>query len=60
MIRSLLFGLAVALLACVAGWFIIPASTYVEDALGILMLIFGATAVIGAITHYVIGSRRKT
>lgn len=40
MIRTILIAVAVAFAATVGAWFIIPASTYVEDALGILMLVF--------------------
>lgn len=60
MIRSLLLGLAVALMASVVTWFAIPASTYVEDALGILMLVFIVTAVSVVVAHRVIVWRRKT
>jgi hypothetical protein len=49
----------VGLLGCVVAWFIIPASTYIEDVLGVLMLVFGAMGAIGGITHYVAGLRKK-
>ena len=59
MIRSILLGLAIALVASVLAWFIIPASTYVEDALGIIMLVFAVSAVIAVIMHRVAVSRAK-
>lgn len=59
MIRSIVLALAIALAASVLAWFIIPASTYVEDALGILMLVFAVTAVIVVITHRVFVFRTK-
>jgi hypothetical protein len=46
MIRALLIGVCVAAGITVVTWFVIPASTYVEDALGILMATFIATAAI--------------
>jgi hypothetical protein len=53
-IRSALAGLAAALMACVVAWFAIPASTYVEDAMGILLLVFGLTAVAVAVAHHIV------
>lgn len=40
MIHSLLWAVAAGLVLSVLAWFAIPASTYVEDALGILLLVF--------------------
>ena len=49
MIRSVLIAFGVAAIVTAIAWFIIPASTYVEDALGILMTTFIATVVIAVI-----------
>jgi len=54
LIRSLLAGLAAALAACVVAWFAIPESTYVEDALGILLLVFGTTTAAIAVVHHLL------
>lgn len=59
MIRSLLLAFAIALLASVVAWFVIPASTYVENALGILMLVFAVTAVAVLIVHRILVWQRK-
>jgi hypothetical protein len=59
MIRSLLFGLALALGTSVVAWLIIPAPTYVENALGILMAVFVVTMVIGVLSHRAYVSRRR-
>jgi hypothetical protein len=49
MIRSALIALGVAAIVTAITWFVIPASTYVEDALGILMAVFVATVFVTAI-----------
>jgi hypothetical protein len=59
MIRSLLLAFTIALLASVVAWFVIPASTYVENALGILMLVFAVTAVAVLIVHRILVWQRK-
>ena len=46
MIRSLLWAVAAGLVLSVLAWFAIPASSYVEDALGILLLVLGGTSVL--------------
>lgn len=58
-IRSVLAGLASALAACVVGWFVIPESTYVEDALGILLLVFGTTTAAIAVAHHMLTRARR-
>lgn len=45
MIRSLAIAIAAACIATVCAWFIIPASTYIENALGIIMLVFSITTI---------------
>jgi hypothetical protein len=40
MIRSLLVSIVMGCVASVFAWFIIPASTYIESALGIIILTF--------------------
>lgn len=59
MIRSVLTGLAAALAASVLAWFSIPESTYVEDALGILLLVFCVTTAAATVTHHYLTRTRK-
>ena len=49
MIRTALGGLALAVIATLIAWFLIPADTYVENAGGILLLVFVVALVIGAV-----------
>jgi hypothetical protein len=51
MIRTLLAGLLCALVSTAVAWFLVPASTYVEDALGILMLVFAVTGIAGMVAY---------
>ena len=46
MIRSLLGSVGVAFVVSALGWFVIPRATYVEDALGILLLVFVVTTIL--------------
>ena len=59
MIRTLLIGICMAVGVTVIAWFVIPASTYVEDALGILMATFVATTAIAVVVQRLLW-RRKT
>lgn len=59
MIRSVLAGLAAAMAACVVAWFAIPESTYVEDALGILLLVFCTTTAATAVAHHILTRARR-
>jgi len=59
MIRMLLVGVCIAIVGTVVAWFIIPASTYVEDALGILMATFIVVAVVAFVVQYFFW-RKKT
>lgn len=59
MIRATLSVIGFALLAVAAAWFAIPSSTYVEDALGILLLALVVGAALGAIIITVFRKRRK-
>ncbi len=58
MIRKLLIGFCLAVAATIIAWFLIPNSTYIEDALGILMATFVTTMVVSVIAQYVIWRRR--
>ena len=51
MIRALLIGIGLAAGVTVVTWFVIPASTYVEDAQGVLMAVFIATAAIAVVVQ---------
>jgi hypothetical protein len=46
MIRSLSIAIAMGCVAVICAWFIIPASTYIEDALGIIMVTFLLTVIL--------------
>jgi NhaP-type Na+/H+ or K+/H+ antiporter len=59
MIRVTLSVIGFALLAVAVAWFAIPSSTYVEDALGILLLALVGGAALGAIIITVFRKRRK-
>jgi hypothetical protein len=60
MIRSLLIAVGVAAFATAVAWFVIPASTYVEDALGILLATFLATAVVAGVMLRIAQPGRRT
>lgn len=59
MIRSLLIAIATACIATVCAWFIIPASTYIENALGIIMLVFVITTISVLVVHRLYLLKRK-
>lgn len=40
MIRSFIIALAIAFVSVVVTWFLIPAATYIENSLGIILLVF--------------------
>lgn len=46
MIRPLLGSVGVAFVVSALSWFLIPRATYVEDALGILLVVFAVTAML--------------
>lgn len=46
MMRTLLLSIVMGCIAVVVAWFLIPASTYIENALGLIMLAFLLTAVL--------------
>jgi hypothetical protein len=52
MTRILLISACIGVAVAVIVWFIIPASTYVENALGILMLTFIVAVVVAIIIQY--------
>lgn len=58
MIRALLIVVCISIAVTAIAWFVIPASTYIEDALGILMAVFVATMVIAVITQYLLSRKR--
>jgi hypothetical protein len=60
MIRLLLTGLCATVIATIVAWFLIPASTYVEDALGILMATFIAAAAIAFIVQRLLLRRKNS
>ncbi len=51
MIASLGVGALCGLLATVVAWWLIPASTYVEDALGLVLITFAVVFVISGFMH---------
>ncbi|MDC8760671.1 hypothetical protein [Janthinobacterium fluminis] len=59
MIRSLLAAVAAAFFSCVLVWFVIPASTYVENALGILFLVFFGVAALVFVTLWLRRSKPR-
>jgi hypothetical protein len=59
MIRSLAIAITAACVATIGAWFIIPASTYIENALGIIMLVFSITAISVLVMHRLYLSKRK-
>lgn len=46
---SLLAGALSGLLAAALAWCVIPASTYVEDALGLMLVAFAGAFVVGGL-----------
>ncbi len=54
MIRSFGVGLILALIACVATWFVLPDSTYVEDAFQTLVIVFVLGTISGAILDRIV------
>lgn len=59
MIRSLAIAITAACVATVCAWFIIPASTYIENALGIIMLVFFITTISVLVMHRLYLLKRK-
>lgn len=59
MIRSLLVAIVTACIATICAWFIIPASTYIENALGIIMLVFSITTISALVLHRLYLSKRN-
>jgi hypothetical protein len=51
MIASLLAGALGGLLAVALAWCVIPAPTYVEDALGLMLVAFAGAFVVGALAY---------
>jgi hypothetical protein len=59
MMRTLMLAFMAAFAACVLAWFVMPATVYVEDALGILLLVFALTATAVVVVRRVLISGRK-
>lgn len=59
MIRSLAIAIAAACVATVCAWFIIPASTYIENALGIIILVFSITIISVLVMYKLYLMKRK-
>lgn len=51
MIRSIAIAIIFACIAAISSWFIIPAATYIETALGIMIIVFLVSGVSALIAH---------
>lgn len=60
MMRSLLYGLVFAFAASVIAWIVMPGATNIDNALGILEIVFVTSAVVGIAGHRIMLSRRST
>lgn len=59
MIRSITIAIITACTTTVSSWFIIPASTYIETALGIMMLVFLITTISTLALHRIYLSKNN-
>ena len=59
MIRSFIIALAVAFVPVVVAWFLIPAATYIENALGIILLVFFVSLVFSFALQRILLSKKN-
>ena len=58
MIRSFIIALAIAFVSVVVTWFLIPAATYIENALGIILLVFFVSFVFSIFPQRILLSKK--